>query len=114
MKVSVKRAYDDVSTSDGTRVLVDRLWPRGITKKRAHIDVWAKEIAPTGALRTWFHKDPDNRYKEFAARFRAELSKNRPVVKQLVKGNKHITLITAAKDVMHSHVPTLVTYIKKL
>lgn len=70
--VRVRRIYDSPSDDDGARVLVDRLWPRGVSKERAHLDEWCKQIAPSTQLREWYGHDPD-RYDEFARRYRAEL-----------------------------------------
>ncbi|HEX6454716.1 MAG TPA: DUF488 family protein [Trebonia sp.] len=70
--VQVRRAYDPPEADDGQRVLVDRLWPRGLSKERAHLDEWCKEVAPSAELRQWYGHDPD-RYDEFARRYRAEL-----------------------------------------
>jgi uncharacterized protein YeaO (DUF488 family) len=70
--IQLKRAYDPRSKSDGTRILVDRLWPRGLTKSKAQIDLWLKEIAPSTELRKWFHRDGAN-WKEFRRRYLAEL-----------------------------------------
>jgi uncharacterized protein YeaO (DUF488 family) len=71
--VRVRRIYDDPLPADGTRVLVDRLWPRGVTKARAHLDEWCKEIAPLTELREWYHHDPA-RFAEFTRRYREELT----------------------------------------
>ena len=71
-RVRVGRVYDARTAEDGTRVLVDRLWPRGLTKNRADLDEWCKQIAPSAALRTWYGHDPD-RFAEFARRYRSEL-----------------------------------------
>ena len=70
--VQVRRVYDSPEASDGQRVLVDRLWPRGLSKERADLDEWCKQVAPSTELREWYHHDPD-RYEEFARRYRAEL-----------------------------------------
>jgi uncharacterized protein YeaO (DUF488 family) len=70
--VQVRRIYEDPAPSDGTRVLVDRIWPRGVSKARAHLDEWCKDIAPSAELRTWYHHDPDL-FQEFARRYRVEL-----------------------------------------
>ena len=72
-EVRVRRVYDDPEPGDGTRVLVDRLWPRGVTKERAHLDEWCKQIAPSPMLRTWYAHDPE-RFEEFTRRFRQELT----------------------------------------
>ena len=71
--VRVRRAYDEVGPDDGTRVLVDRLWPRGLSKERAHLDEWCKEVSPSAELRTWYAHDPD-RFAEFTSRYEAELT----------------------------------------
>lgn len=114
MKISVKRAYEPAKRGDGERILVDRLWPRGVRKSAAAIDVWAKDIAPSGALRTWFHADPEKRYRAFAGKYRKELAGQRAAGRELLKGKKAVTLITAAKDVEHSHIPTLLAFLKRL
>ena len=71
-KVRVRRAYDEPEQADGTRVLVDRLWPRGLSKARAALDEWCKNVAPSGELRTWYSHDPD-RFAEFSRRYQQEL-----------------------------------------
>ena len=73
MDVRLKRAYDAAEPGDGYRVLVDRLWPRGVSKERARLDEWARELAPSAELRTWFGHDPE-RFAEFERRYRAELT----------------------------------------
>jgi uncharacterized protein YeaO (DUF488 family) len=70
---ALKRVYDEPEPSDGTRVLVDRLWPRGLSRERAHIDLWLKEIAPSRELRTWFGHDPE-KFAEFRDRYETELA----------------------------------------
>lgn len=73
MTVQVRRAYEEPLDSDGARVLVDRLWPRGLSKERAHLDEWCKDVAPSTELRKWYGHDPD-KFDEFARRYRAELA----------------------------------------
>ncbi|AXG81542.1 DUF488 domain-containing protein [Streptomyces paludis] len=110
----VRRVYDDADPADrdGPRVLVDRLWPRGISRERAAVDDWFKDVAPSAELRSWYHRDT-SRYEEFAARYRKELDDpgHRPVVEALLSlaaaGERPVTLVTAVKDVEHSHLPTL-------
>ncbi|GMA61338.1 DUF488 domain-containing protein [Alicyclobacillus fastidiosus] len=75
MEIRLKRAYDAPSPEDGQRILVDRLWPRGVSKEAARIDVWMKEVAPSNELRKWIHQDP-SRWEEFVARYRAELAES--------------------------------------
>src|SRR5438132_13807434 len=72
LSVALKRAYDEPAASDGTRVLVERLWPRGLSKERAHIDLWLKDVAPSTELRQWFHHDPQ-KFPEFRRRYETEL-----------------------------------------
>jgi uncharacterized protein YeaO (DUF488 family) len=113
----VKRVYDDPSPQDGFRVLVDRLWPRGISKERAGVDEWAKDIAPSGELRKWFHTDRDRRYDEFATRYAAELDaselQDRLEALRERAAEQTVTLLTAAKDAEHSHVPVLMQSLER-
>lgn len=107
----VRRVYEGPSTDGGeTRVLVDGLWPRGIPKGRADVDEWLKDIAPSTELRAWYHHDV-SRYEEFAARYEQELSdaQHATAVNHLVElaRTQPVTLLTAVRDVEHSHVPTL-------
>ena len=97
-RISLKRAYDPPRDSDGVRVLVDRLWPRGLSKAEAGIDLWIREIAPSDQLRIWFDHRP-NRWAEFSRRYRDELNDN-PVLGRLqafCRGRK-VTLVFAARD----------------
>lgn len=98
MSISVKRVYESPASSDGKRVLVDRIWPRGMTKEKAKIDLWLKEVAPSTDLRKWFGHDPE-RWSEFRKRYRAEL-KNNPALAELRKmaHQGKLTLVYAARD----------------
>ncbi|MEU2161072.1 DUF488 family protein [Streptomyces chengbuensis] len=114
--INVRRVYDDPDPADGTRVLVDRLWPRGVSKERAAVDVWLKEVAPTGELRGWYHHDR-SRYEEFDARYRRELSDGPAAaameqLRGLVRGGP-VTLVTSVKNVEGSHVPTIVAVLEE-
>ena len=96
----LKRVYEDASPEDGTRVLVDRLWPRGLTREAAKVDLWLKDLAPSDKLRHWFNHDP-LRWPEFRKRYRAELAENSEdleTLRRLAAGNKPVTLLFAAKD----------------
>jgi uncharacterized protein YeaO (DUF488 family) len=99
-RVQVRRVYDPPRPDDGQRVLVDRLWPRGLSKERAHLDEWCKQIAPSTDLREWYGHDPD-RYDEFARRYRAELDdpERAAAFEDLRKLAAHgpLTLLTATK-----------------
>lgn len=99
-KVRVRRIYDEPDALDGTRVLVDRLWPRGVSKAKAHLDEWCKDVAPSRALRRWYDHDPA-KFAEFRRRYRAELEE--PVraqalqhLRELADGHR-LTLLTATK-----------------
>jgi uncharacterized protein YeaO (DUF488 family) len=113
----VKRVYDDPSPQDGFRVLVDRLWPRGISKERAEVDEWAKDLAPSGELRQWMHADRDVRYDEFAVRYAAELDapeqQHRLEALRVQAAKQTVTLLTAVKDPGHSHVPVLIQSLER-
>lgn len=110
--IRVKRVYDPPGVSDGTRVLVDRLWPRGLRKEKAALAVWLKEIAPSPELREWFGHDPA-RYVEFAHRYRAELARNKDAVSHLEDLLKRgpVTLLYGAHDEEHNHARVLATYL---
>ena len=108
----LKRAYEAASTDVGQRVLVDRLWPRGVSKEKAAIDLWLKEIAPSTALRQWFGHDP-KRWDEFRQRYRAELDANCEAVEQLrdVIRKGRTTLVYGARDEAHNDAVVLADYI---
>ena len=112
-----KRVYEQPDVTDGFRVLVDRLWPRGMKKETADIDLWAKDIAPSNELRKWFGHDP-NRFTEFQSRYLAELSANpdasefSSIVKsKLLTGN--VTLLYSAKDTTHNNAVGLKDWLGK-
>jgi uncharacterized protein YeaO (DUF488 family) len=93
-----KRIYEPLETSDGLRVLVDRIWPRGVSKADAHIDRWAKELAPSGELRTWFNHDPA-RWEAFRLRYRKELQDRMEDLRRLTGENgRPVTLLFSARD----------------
>lgn len=104
--IQLKRAYDDASASDGYRVLVDRLWPRGVKKEAAHIDVWLKELAPSTELRRWFGHDPE-RFSEFERRYERELRapEARALLDALAEraASGTVTLVYAAQDEEHNN-----------
>lgn len=98
MAIKTKRIYEPAAATDGYRVLVDRLWPRGLTKEAAGIDRWMKEVAPSNELRTWFHAHMDQ-WEEFTARYQAELkgSDALAALRSVVSENEVVTLLFAAK-----------------
>lgn len=108
MTVKLKRVYEEPAKSDGARILVDRIWPRGLTKEKAHIDLWLKDVAPSDELRKWFGHDP-KRWPEFRARYRAEIKQNSAqfaLLRQAVaKGPA--TLVYGAKDEQHNQAVVL-------
>src|SRR5881275_1171539 len=104
--VAIKRVYDKPEAEDGTRVLVDRLWPRGLSKERAHIDAWLKDVAPSNELRKWFAHDPQ-KFAEFRRRYEDELASetSREALAKLRDLAKQgpITLVFAAHDTEHNN-----------
>ena len=97
---SVKRVYEKPSNEDGYRILVDRLWPRGLSKEKSRIDLWIKEIAPSNELRKWYSHDP-GKWEEFQNKYKAELNNKSELVnevKHLVKKNKKITFLFSSKE----------------
>jgi uncharacterized protein YeaO (DUF488 family) len=112
--IHLKRAYDAPSKSDGERILVDRLWPRGVTKARAAVDLWLKEIAPSPALRKWFGHDPA-RWKPFQQRYWKELQANQNAVDVLRQKAKRgaVTLVYAARDQEHNHALALKEFLEQ-
>lgn len=114
MSLKLKRVYDPPATSDGTRILVDRLWPRGLTKEKAAIDLWLKEIAPSTELRKWFGHDPE-KWTEFSRRYRAELKANPEQVAALRHAIQHgpATLVFGARDEEHNDAVVLKAFLGK-
>lgn len=110
--VILKRAYEAASPDDGRRVLVDRLWPRGVNKEKAAVDLWLKEVAPSTALRQWFGHDP-KRWDEFRRRYRAELAPNDEAVEQLrdVIRKGRTTLVYGARDEAHNDAVVRADYL---
>ena len=110
MNITVKRMYDEVGHNDGTRVLVDRVWPRGVSKQDARLDDWNKDVAPSSELRKWFGHDPE-KFEEFSRRYREELEtdQGREALQRLrdAPTGKRLTLLTATKDIEHSQVAVL-------
>ncbi len=114
MKPRTKRIYEEPEKEDGLRILVDRLWPRGVTKEAAALDHWMKEIAPSTELRKKFHQDP-SQWEDFVAAYRAELDDNEAVEKllELMKGEKTVTLLFSVRDPERNHAVVLAEYLEK-
>jgi uncharacterized protein YeaO (DUF488 family) len=106
--IQLKRVYEKPSRKDGLRVLVDRLWPRGLSKERAAVSLWLKELAPSTELRKWFGHDP-NKWKEFQSRYRKELRKKRELLQDLRKrsAERTATLVYGARDEEHNEAIVL-------
>lgn len=113
-KIKIKRIYEDPSDDDGYRVLVDRIWPRGVSKERTKPDDWVKNIAPTDKLRKWFAHDPD-KFDEFARMYREELEDKKEELDRIRKKAKKqtVTLLYGARDTEHNQAVILQNVLKK-
>ena len=108
MSIAIKRIYSPEESKDGYRVLIDRLWPRGIKKEKANIDNWLKEIGPSTPLRKWFGHDPA-RWESFKKKYQAELKDNEALseLRKIAQDHKKVTLLYGAKDEEHNHAVVL-------
>ncbi len=113
MLLGIKRIYEKVEVTDGMRILVDRLWPRGVKKSTAHIDKWMKEVAPSNELRLWFNHEPE-KWEEFRKRYEAELEGNKALEElvALAKGGD-VTLVYAAQDTGRNNAVVLSETVKR-
>lgn len=112
--IQIKRVYEQRGEEDGYRILIDRLWPRGVSKEKAGVDLWLKEIAPSTELRKWYGHDPE-KWNEFKKRYRKELANNKELVKQIVdleKEHGSVTLLFAAKEEEYSQAAVLIDLLK--
>jgi uncharacterized protein YeaO (DUF488 family) len=109
--LAIKRVYNDAAPDDGFRILVDRLWPRGMTKERAQVDLWLKEVAPSTELRKWFGHE-DEKYDEFRLRYEQELDANPALVelRQAITEHERVTLLYGAKN-PHNQAEVLAEYL---
>jgi uncharacterized protein YeaO (DUF488 family) len=114
MDVRLKRAYEPAAATDGSRVLIDRIWPRGVSREEAHLDEWARELAPSGELRRWFSHDPD-RFAEFRRRYRAELAAQEAKLRELRRRARQgtLTLVYAARDTEHNDAVVLAELLRR-
>ena len=114
MDIRVKRIYEPPAPGDGHRVLVDRLWPRGISRERARLDAWERELAPSAELRRWFGHDP-SRFEEFRRRYVAELRHQRPRIADLRRRARRgtLTLVHAARDTEHNDAVVLAAVLRR-
>jgi uncharacterized protein YeaO (DUF488 family) len=112
--IRVKRIYDEADPGDGYRVLVDRMWPRGISRERARLDAWMRELAPSDELRRWFGHDP-GRFDEFRSRYRDELAAQPADVKELRKHAQAgpLTVLYAARDREHNNAVVLAEVLRR-
>ena len=114
MKIKIKRVYELPDKDDGMRILVDRLWPRGLTKEKASVDLWLKEIAPSTELRKWFGHSPD-KWKRFRGRYYTEIRHKEDLIKVLkdkAKGGT-VTLVYGARDEEHNEALVLKQFLEK-
>ena len=113
MKLFTKRVYDNPSKSDGRRILIDRLWPRGVSKERARIDFWAKDAAPSNELRRWYRHDPE-KWDDFRRRYFAELANNPDAVAELREnlGKSSTTLVFGSKETEWNNARALKEYLE--
>nr|WP_297168623.1 DUF488 family protein [uncultured Dysgonomonas sp.] len=114
--IKIKRVYEDFEESDGYRILVDRLWPRGMKKENLHYDIWAKDITPSTALRKWYHQDLDENWDTFVSAYQRELSNmpNMDTYVDEIKKHPVVTLLYASKDPTHNHAMVLKNYMETL
>ena len=114
MNIKIKRVYEQPDKKDGERILVDRLWPRGLTKEKAGVALWLKEIAPSTELRKWFAHDP-NKWKSFRGRYETEIRHNDDLIKVLKQKARQgtITLIYGARDEKHNEALVLKQFLEK-
>jgi uncharacterized protein YeaO (DUF488 family) len=107
--IRIKRVYDFPAEEDGFRILIDRLWPRGMSKEKAKLDLWMKDIAPSEQLRTWFNHEP-SKWGEFQKKYKTELSERKAAIKQidqLEKEKRVITFVYSARDSEHNNAVAL-------
>ncbi len=113
--IRLKRVYDEPTREDGLRILVERLWPRGLTKEKAAVDMWLKESAPSPELRKWFSHDPE-KWEEFCERYMAELEKKKEIVALLKEKSKEgtVTFVYASKDTEHNGAVALKKFLENI
>lgn len=116
IEIKLKRVYEDPEYTDGFRVLVDRLWPRGMSKEHLKYDMWAKDVTPSSNLRKWFHDDMKNRWDDFVTMYQKELDGS-DAIKDFVENVKSqgvVTLLYASRDPMCNHANILKAYLEKV
>jgi uncharacterized protein YeaO (DUF488 family) len=113
MNISLKRVYDEPDPKDGTRILVDRLWPRGLSKEKAKVDVWLKAVAPSNELRKWYQHDPQ-KWAAFKKRYFAELDANEDAVNELIEhlNDGNVTFLYSSKENQYNNAVALKEYLE--
>lgn len=113
-QINLKRAYEPQAETDGFRIYIDRLWPRGLSHETFHYDLWDKDIAPSTELREWFHEDPQDRWPEFERKYKAELLANPSyaALKQLVYSKPVVTLLYSSHDEQHNNAVVVYNCLK--
>jgi uncharacterized protein YeaO (DUF488 family) len=111
--IKLKRVYDPPSASDGQRILVERLWPRGVSKEKANVQMWLKEVAPSAELRKWYKHDL-SKWEEFQKRYRGELAKNEDMIEEIeeMAAKGPVTFVYAARDENHNSALVLKKYLE--
>jgi len=114
MNIKIKRVYEHYENDDGIRILVDRLWPRGLTKEKAHVDVWLKEIAPSTKLRKWFGHDPE-KWSRFRGRYETEIRRSGDLIEMLKEKARQgtLTLLYGARDEKHNEALVLKGFLER-
>jgi len=113
--IKLKRVYEEPSPQDGFRILVDRLWPRGLTKEKVKIDLWMKEVSPSNELRKWYHADLE-KWNEFKKKYRKELNENKEALeelKKIIKKNKIVTFVYSSKEEKNNNAAALKEFISQ-
>ena len=115
MMILIKRAYEPSEASDGYRIYIDRLWPRGLSHETFHYDLWDKQLAPSTELREWFHTDPDKLWDEFVLKYKAELDANPAFTGflKIVAQHPVVTLLYSSHDTLHNNAVVLKEVIDK-
>ncbi|QAA82779.1 DUF488 family protein [Aequorivita sp. H23M31] len=115
MEIKIKRIYEKAAKTDGTRILVDRIWPRGVSKEDAQLDDWIREIAPSTELRKWFNHE-DERFNEFSKKYKTELKQHKDLMDSLLEKakKKKLTLVYSAKNEIHNQAVVLREYLIEL
>lgn len=114
-KILIKRAYEPQESTDGYRVFIDRLWPRGLSHATFHYDLWDKEIAPSTEIREWFHEDPDGRWHEFEQKYSQELKANPAfdALRKEIATKPIVTLLYSSHDELHNNAVVVLDLLKK-